>query len=48
MENKCLNCQYCVFKYDMYLCVRDNMPEPVGSESTCNDFVMKKVVVEEG
>ena len=43
MDNICINCKHCVFKYDMYLCVKDNMPEPTSTESTCNDFKKKGI-----
>lgn len=42
MEKICINCEHCVWKYDMFLCMRENMPEPVSSGSTCDCFVQKK------
>lgn len=42
MEKICINCEHCIWKYDMFLCMRENMPEPVGSGSTCDCFVQKK------
>ena len=34
----CLDCVFCVWKYDMYLCIHDNMPVPVTSDSYCDLF----------
>lgn len=41
MESTCINCKFCTFKYDMFLCMKENMPEPVSSGSTCNSFEEK-------
>lgn len=38
MEKLCENCKKKVWKYDMHLCTKDNMPEPTTRNSTCNDF----------
>jgi len=38
MEDICLNCKHCIWKYDMYLCMKENMPEPVTSSSSCEEF----------
>ena len=34
----CIECKHCAWKYDMYLCMLDNMPMPVSSDSYCDQF----------
>lgn len=31
-----------VWKYDMHLCMKDNMPEPTTRNSTCEEWESKK------
>jgi len=36
--NVCEHCKYCHWKYEGHWCYRDNMPEPVTRNSTCERF----------